>query len=97
MIVNLVFHFRNMETIYTREELNEIMYEYTRNSAKDLQNKSLILIKNYLIKRLFMYNIYYRVKSIKSLKDFIDPYKNSFIKLIKDSWLEVEKEFIVII
>ncbi len=86
-----------METIYTREELDEIMYEYTRNSAKDLQNKSLILIKNYLIKRLFMYNIYYRAKSIKSLKDSIDPYKNSFIKLIKDSWLEVEKEFIVII
>ncbi len=41
-----------------------------------------------------MYRVSYKEKSIYSLKYFIDSYKNSFIKLIKDSWLEVEDEII---
>jgi len=41
-----------------------------------------------------MHNIFYDPKSLESLKSFIDSYKNSFIKLIKDSWLDVEDQLI---
>jgi hypothetical protein len=41
-----------------------------------------------------MYRVLYKEKSLFALKSFIDSYKNSFIKLIKDSWLEVEVEII---
>lgn len=37
-----------------------------------------------------MYNIFYEIKAINSLKSFIYSYKNSFIRMVKDSWLEVE-------
>ncbi len=37
-----------------------------------------------------MFKLKYTKKSIESLKRFIDSYKNSFIKLIEDSWLIFE-------
>ncbi len=37
-----------------------------------------------------MYNVFYEIKAVNSLKTFIDSYKNSFIRMIKDSWLDVE-------
>ena len=41
-----------------------------------------------------MYKIKYTKKSILGLKKFINSYKNSFIKLINNSWLEVESTLI---
>ena len=37
-----------------------------------------------------MYRVEYNKSVIVSLKSFIDSYKNSFIKLIKDWWLDFE-------
>lgn len=41
-----------------------------------------------------MFNLFFEEKSIVSIKKFINSYKNTFIKMIKDSWLEVEDYFI---
>lgn len=41
-----------------------------------------------------MFNIFFEDESIKSLKKFIDSYKRTFIRMIEDSWLEVENYLI---
>lgn len=41
-----------------------------------------------------MFNLFFEDKSIISIKRFINSYKNTFIKMIEDSWLEVEEYLI---
>ncbi|MDP2090431.1 MAG: hypothetical protein Q8K30_02435 [Candidatus Gracilibacteria bacterium] len=41
-----------------------------------------------------MFKVLYKEKSLFALKCFVDSYKNSFIKLINDSGLEVEDDII---
>lgn len=36
-----------------------------------------------------MFNLFFEEKAIFSIKSFIKSYKNIFIKIIEDSWLEV--------
>lgn len=67
----------NMEKLYSRQELDEIMFEYIKQTAKEMK----IEISKKKIILHYMYKLKYTEEAIQSLKVFIDS-----LKIVLLSW-----------